>query len=436
MRSVIIRKGVIEMKQRVIFHVDVNSAFLSWEAAYRIQHLSGTIDLRDIPSAVGGDMSKRHGIILAKSIPAKKYKIQTGESIRDALKKCKNLVLVPPNYELYEKNSKYFMKILREYTDIVEQYSIDEAFMDMTGTESLFGKPIIVATAIKDRIFKELGFSVNIGISNNKLLAKMAGDFKKPNLVHTLYPDEIQNKMWPLPVRDLFFVGRASEEKLHKLGIQSIGELANTDVNILKTHLKKHGEVIWNFANGRDVTIVETMPEANKGYGNSTTIAFDVCDANTAKMVLLSLAETVSRRLRSDNVRIEVIAISIRNFELSNASHQCVLPYATNITNEIHETACKLFDELWNGTPIRHLGVHTSRISNNGNTRQLSLFDLGKVDYEKLERLDMAIDDIRKRYGIDAVQRATFLRSSKIDHMGGGISREKRTVDYSKEKVQ
>lgn len=422
------------MSGRVVFHIDVNSAFLSWEAVYRVRHLGGKPDLRTIPSAVGGDISKRHGIILAKSIPARKYNIQTGEPVTEALRKCPGLAVVPPNYELYEKCSKAFMAVLRKYSDKVEQYSIDEAFMDMTGTESLFGAPVVAANTIKDEIYQTLGFTVNVGVSSNKLLAKMAGDFKKPNLVHTLFPEEIERKMWPLPVGDLFFVGSASERKLHSLGIQTIGELAKADINMLRTVLKKHGEVIWNFANGRDVSMVEPIPMDNKGYGNSTTISFDVTDAQTAKMVLLSLVETVGRRLRRDDARIEVVSISIRFYDLSYVSHQSVLKSATNITKEIYDTACRLFDELWDGTPIRHLGVHTSRVTKNGNARQLTLFD--NTDYEKLEKLDQAIDSIRKRFGADAIQRASFLKQDKIDHMNGGISREKRSVDYRNEKVR
>lgn len=421
------------MSRKVIFHIDVNSAFLSWEAVYRICHLGGKLDLRTIPSAVGGDIAKRHGIILAKSIPAKKYGIHTGEPVTDALRKCPGLVLVPPNYELYEKSSKAFMEILRKYSDRVEQYSIDEAFMDMTGTEKLFGSPVIAANAIKDEIYQTLGFTVNVGVAENKLLAKMAGDFKKPNLVHTLFKEEIEKKMWPLPVRELFFVGGASEKKLQTLGIRTIGELAKADVNVLRSILKKHGEVIWNFANGRDVSVVEGVPADNKGYGNSTTIAFDVTDAGTARMILLSLAETVGRRLRKDGVQIEVVAVSIRFSDFTGVSHQRVLDVATNITKEIHDAACRLFDELWDGTPIRQMGVHTGRVTQSGSSRQLSLFD--DIDYEKLEKLDKAVDSIRERFGADAVQRASFLKQNRIDHMNGGVSREKRTVDYKNEKV-
>lgn len=411
------------MFEKIIFHVDVNSAFLCWEAVYRMKILGETLDLREIPSAVGGDAEKRHGIILAKSQPAKQYKIQTGESIREALNKCPDLKLVKPHYDLYEKSSKAFIEILKEYSSCVEQYSVDEAYCDMTGSEYLFGTPVVAATMIKDRIHRELGFTVNIGISNNKLLAKMAGDFKKPNLVHTLFPNEIE-KMWRLPVSELFYVGRATTKSLLKLGIQTIGELAKADVNMLRAHLKSHGEVIWCFANGIDVSVVEPLPPANKGYGNSTTIAFDVESAAVAKLVLLSLAETVCTRLRKDNMIASVISVSIVDFEFRYISHQVTLFTATNITNEVHQAACRLFDELWDGTPIRKLGIHTSRVLENDHVRQLDLFTMDK--YEKYEKLDRAIDNIRFRYGENAVMRAAYLNGLRqIDHMSGGISKEK-----------
>lgn len=420
------------MSRRVIFHIDVNSAFLSWEAVYRIHHLGGKLDLRDIPSAVGGDISKRHGIILAKSIPAKKYNIKTGEPVTDALHKCPDLVLVPPNYNLYQKSSKAFLEILKDYSPSVEQYSIDESYLDMTGTESLFGEPEYVANEIRKRVYKELGFTVNVGVSNNKVLAKMASDFRKPNLVHTLWIDEIKEKMWPLPVSELFFIGRATTRKLYGIGIKTIGELAQTDLSIIKSHFGKHGEVIWSFANGIDFSSVEPIPPPQKGYGNSTTIAFDVADRETAHLVLLSLAETVSVRLRDDDVKIKVISVGIRDYNLEYYSHQKKLKSATNITREIYESACQVFDEMWDKIPIRHLGIHTSQVVTE-ETRQLNLFD--DMDYEKQERLDRAIDDIRKRFGTDSVIRASFAKSDRIDHMSGGISREKRTVNYDKQNI-
>ncbi|MDR0948215.1 MAG: DNA polymerase IV [Lachnospiraceae bacterium] len=419
--------------ERVIFHIDVNSAFLSWEAAYRIRHLGAKLDLRNIPSAVGGDKATRHGIILAKSTPAKKYHIMTGEAIADALKKCPDLVVVPPNYALYEKNSKAFIEILRNYTDVVEQYSVDEAFCDMTGTQALFGSPVIAATTIKDRIRDELGFTVNVGISSNKLLAKMASDFQKPDKVHTLFPEEISRKLWPLPVSDLFFVGRATEKKLYTLGIHTIGELADTRIEVLRAHFNKHGEVIHNFAWGRDVSLVESQAPAAKGYGNSITIAFDVCDASTAKMVLLSLCETIATRLRKHEVKAGLLSIYIRNFEFFSASHQKVLPSATNITVELHQAASELFDELWDGSPIRLLGVQASRITSGEQGRQLSLFET--PDYERLERLEATSDKIRTKFGNDAVQRASFLHNKTVDHMSGGVKKDKINVDYKKQNL-
>ena len=401
------------MDDRVIFHIDVNSAFLSWEAVHRLQDLGEELDLRTIPSAVGGDMSKRHGVILAKSIPAKKYNVRTGEPIVDALRKCPNLTLVSPNRELYARNSAAFMEILRRYSDTVEQYSIDEAFADMTGTEGLFGSPIEAAHRLKDEIRDTLGFTVNVGISSNKLLAKMAGEFEKPDKVHTLFPDEIQEKLWPLPVGELFSVGGASEQKLKRLGIMTIGDLAQADLGTLQATLKKHGEAIWNYANGRDFSLVEAERADNKGYGNSVTLSYDVTRAEEAKQVLLSLAETVGRRLRRDGAWIEVVSVTLRFFDLTNASHQCVLEHATNITDEIYQAACRLFDEFWDRTPIRLIGIQTGKVTKEGDNRQLSLFD--DTDYEKLERLDRAMDSIREKFGADAVRRASFLQKDRPD---------------------
>lgn len=412
----------------VMFHIDVNAAFLSWEAVYRLYHKGGTVDLREIPSAVAGDASLRHGIILAKSIPAKRYGIQTGESIPEAKRKCPNLVLAAPNYNLYERCSAALMEILREYSDTVEQYSIDEAFVDMTQTCHLFGEPEQTAEMIKDRIHHELGFTVNIGVSENKLLAKMASDFRKPDKVHTLWKSEIQRKMWPLSVSELFFVGRATARKLFSVVIRTIGELAQADPAYIKSILKKQGEIVWAFANGLDSSPVLKDAPANKGYGNSTTIPFDVTDAPTAKKVLLALSETVAARLRADGVQIGVIAVGIKDTDFSYRSHQRTLTFSTNITLEIYQAACGLFDEFWDKTPIRHLGVHTSGVCRENFTRQMSLFD--EADYEKLARMDAAADAVRERFGADALMRAAFL-NQPIDHMSGGISREKREADYS-----
>lgn len=400
------------MEKKIIFHIDVNSAFLSWEAVYREKFQNENIDLRDISSAIGGDIESRHGIILAKSMLAKRYGVVTGESIIEAKRKCPELLIVSPNHNFYREQSKKFINILKEYSPDVEQYSIDEAFVDMTGTKMLFGEPIEAAHLIKDRIKKELGFTVNVGISSNKLLAKMASDFQKPDMVHTLFPDEIEEKMWVLPVSDLFFVGKSTSEKLLKLGIHTIGELANTDIDIIEANLKKQGKIIWEFANGIDFSIVQTEPTKNKGYGNSTTIGYDVTDADTAKLFLLTLSETVAARLRKDNVKIETVSVTIKDNNLKSVSHQKILEAPTNITNEIYSIACELFNELWDNTPIRLLGIQTSKINDKSDSmRQMSLFD--NTNYEKLEKLDEAIDKIRGKYGKDYVKRARLVSNAR-----------------------
>ncbi len=425
--------------ERTIFHVDVNSAFLSWEACYRLNHLGGSLDLRLIPSAVCGDIHMRRGIVLAKSIPAKKFGIQTGMTVVEARQRCPELYMAPPNYTLYQKCSRALLDLLHEYTPVIEVFSIDEAFMDMTETLGLYGSAKETACRIKDRIREELGFTVNIGVGPNKLLAKVAGELRKPDLVHTLFQEEIPEKMWPLPVGELFFCGRASVRKLNMLGIHTIGELAAADPALLRQHLHKHGETLWAYANGIDGSEVAAELPPQKGYGNSTTISFDVDDVLTARKVLLALTETVSSRLRSAGVKAEVISVGIKSYDLSYASHQMILHNPTNITVELYQYACQLFEELWDHkTPIRHLGIHTSRLHNAQLMRQLDLFDIR--DYEKLERLDQAVDEIRRKFGIDAVKRAVFLDSGDgkrpVDHLEGGISREKRTVDYAQLKIE
>lgn len=448
--------------ERIIFHIDVNSAFLSWEACYRIHHLGGTLDLRTIPSAVGGDQSKRHGIILTKSIPAKKYHIKTGEPIVDARRKCPELVIVPPNYTLYSHASRAMIEILQEYTDTIEKYSIDEAFLDMTSALSdrirafdairlpaeidatwqseLEHRAVLLAWQLKERIREELGFTVNVGISSNKLLAKIASDFRKPDQVHTLWPSEIEQKMWPLPVEDLFYVGYATAPKLHRLGIHTIGALAQFDPDMLYHRMKSHGLLVRQFACGIDDSpvIPQLMEAPPKGYGNSCTTIHDVTDRQEAYWHLLSLAETVSQRIRADEVRVSCVDISIRDSELRFYGHQKQLRSPTDLTLEIYDAACRCFDELWTGYPIRHLGLHTSKVSHAAG-RQVDLFD--RYDYGKLRQAEHAVDEIRTRYGNDAIKRARFVSAPgredphAIDHMNGGISRERRTGDYRQEQI-
>ena len=415
------------MADRVIFHVDANSAFLSWTAAYRVKVLGETEDLREVPSVVAGDKESRHSIILAKSGPAKKYGIQTGEPLFQALEKCPDLVVVQPDYALYVEASRHFVAMLREFSPAVEQYSIDEAWVDMTGTRRIHGDPRVAAEKMRLRIWEELGFTVNIGISSNKLLAKMAGDFEKPNKVHTLFPEEMETKFWPLPVRDLFLVGQATERKLKLLGIYTIGELAKADVKTLQRRLGKHGETIWHFANGRNADLVTPEPSENKGYGNSITTAKDVITHAQAHQVLLSLCETVAMRMRKDGQCGRCISVHLRTFEFLHCSHQMLLHGATNMTETLFQAVCQVFDEVWDGqTPLRQLGVQVTRLSKEP-YQQYDLFSgISPAQYERKLRLDETVDALRDKFGEDIIRRAKFAQDA-AGHMTGGLDRARRT---------
>lgn len=394
------------MPNTIIFHVDVNSAFLSFEAHHRLHVLNESQDIRLIPSIIGGDRQKRHGVVLAKSTPAKKYGIQTGEPIVNALRKCPTLKIYEAHHSLYVEYSEKLMNLLREYAPSVEPYSIDEAFLDMTGTELIYGDPVVFAHTLKDMIYDKLGFTVNIGISENRLLAKMASDFQKPNRVHTLFLSEIKDKMWPLPVNELFYVGHSTLQRLKILGIHTIGDLAVMDEQLLIRHLGKHGKVIHEFANGIDTSLTNRKTEANKGYGNEITLPYDVTDAQIAKTVLLSLSETVAARIRADKALIGVVCVSITDCSFHSTRRQITLPTHTDVTETIYTNASNLFDELWNHEPIRLLGVHTSKASFDA-CQQYNLFDSNTT--EKYQKLDSALDEIRQKFGSDSIKRACFI---------------------------
>lgn len=395
-------------KKPIIFHIDVNSAYLSWEAAYRIQVLGEETDIRTIPAVIGGSEADRHGIVLAKSTPAKRYGIQTGEPLAQARRKCPNLTVVAPTHSVYADSSRRFVSFLEQYTPDVDPYSIDEVFCDFTGMEHLYGPPVVWARKLADMIRDTLGFTVNIGISTNRLLAKMASDFEKPDRVHTLFPEEIPSKMWPLDIRDLFFVGKASEQKLRTLGIRSIGDLARADRNFIVYHLKKHGETIWDFSHGIDNgSITKEATPQNKGFSNAITLSYDVTDPDTAHMILLSLCETVGARIRAEHAFVSVVGVSFTDCDFRHFSHQKALLSSTDVTYQIYETALALFDDFWHGTPIRLLSVFTSKATED-QSFQYNLFEADK--YERLSKLDKAIDSIRGKYGKDAVKRACFVQ--------------------------
>lgn len=390
--------------KRIIFHVDVNSAFLSWEAAYRVQ--MGEEDLRLIPSAIGGDREKRTGVILAKSIPAKKYGIKTGEPVAMALRKCPRLYLARPNFKLYKKYSDAFVEICRRYAPVVEKYSIDECFLDMTGTEYIYPDLINTAYDIKNNIKNTLGFTVNIGVGSNKLLAKMASDFEKPDKVHTLFEDEIKEKMWHLPIRELFTVGHSTAEKLQKSYISTIGDLARADLKRIQILVgNKLGETIHAYANGRDDSAVLSRPDEAKGYSISTTLEEDITTLEYAKKVLLALADSVSARLRADGAQAYCVAVTIRGNDFKDKSHQRKLSEPTDVTLEIFKIAVSLFSELWDKhTPLRLVGIALTNVTRDSGG-QTSFFE--NKEKEKHKKIDRAVDGIRGRFGSDTIVRGS-----------------------------
>lgn len=425
---------------RYVFHVDANSAFLSWSASYRVNVLGESGDLRLVPSIVGGDQEKRHGIVLAKSIPAKRYGIHTGEAVVTARQKCPCLKVIPPDYGLYVKASRAFLRKIRQYCDKVIPFSIDEAWAVFDGFEELYGHGQMVGLAdrLRREIREELGFTVNIGVSTNFLLSKMAGEFSKPDRVHTLFPEEIEEKLWPLPVSELFFVGKATASKLHRLGILTVGELAAADEALIRAHLKLPGKIIQGYARGGDLEPYLFTHDVNKGYGNSMTAPVDVETEGYGVHLLLSLCETVGSRLREDNVTAGTLSVHITTNEFEHYSRQMQLSSATNVTEELYRAACLVLGRLWDKrTPIRQLGVHASGVCQDAG-RQYNLFDLQRPD--RLEALDRTVDAIRRRYGEDSVKRACFLKSN-IPHMGGGLDRERRSgvtvgIDVEKERTR
>lgn len=396
---------------RLIFHVDANSAFLSWEATRRVAR--GEPDIRLIPSAISGDPERRTGVILAKSIPAKKFGIKTGEPVAMALRKCPDLFLARPDFELYERSSKAFMDICREYAPVVEKVSIDECFLDMSGTHRIYPDPVAIAHIIKNRIRDELGFTVNVGIGNCKLLAKMASDFEKPDKVHTLYQTEIRQKMWPLPVGDLFSVGGATADKLRKAKIMTIGDLATAELaRVQKIVGVKGGKMIHDYANGIDPSPVLSEPEEAKGYSISTTLEEDVRKAEQAHAVLLALADSVTARIRADGAKAYCVAVTIRSNDFKNRSHQRSLHNPTDISKEVYQISKELFGELWDGvTPLRLFGIALTNITRE-ETAQLSLFP--DENRDKARRLDKAYDAINSKFGAATIMRGSSMQS-KVD---------------------
>ena len=395
---------------RIIFHIDVNNAFLSWTAVKLLKE-GYQIDIRTIPSIIGGDESKRHGIVLAKSPVAKKYGIKTAETIYSARKKCPGLKIYPPDHNCYCEMSKKLFRYLAQYSPNMEQLSIDECFLDMSNTNYLYDNLIDLAYKIKNEIYTKFGFTVNIGIANNKLCAKMASDFEKPNKVHTLFAEEVKDKIWPLGVNELFMVGKKTSYKLELLGIKTIGDLARTDVKFLTKHFKSYGLVMWEYANGIDNSKVINEYDANKCISVSETFEVDVDNINRLKKTLLEQTEKVTQLLRKQNCYTSTVAVTIKTYDFKSFSKQMKLTNATDITSEIYKNVVNLFDNFWDGTKIRNIGVRLSNFTDHCD-RQLSLFEsYNEVDH----KLQKTLDNIKDKFGTNILIPASLLKDNRED---------------------
>ena len=392
--------------ERVIFHIDVNNAFLSWTAVKLLKN-GYKIDIRTIPSVIGGDEEKRHGIVLAKSPVAKKYGIVTAETLYQARKKCPGLKVYPPDYNYYVEMSKKMFEYISQYSPDVEKFSIDECFVDMSGTHYLYGNLVDLAYKIKDEIHEKFGFTVNIGIGNNKLCAKMASDFEKPDKVHTLFNNEIEEKMWPLPINDLLFVGRKTSEKIEKMGFHTIGDVARANPQIFIKAFKSYGVEIWNRANGIDDSIVDSSTRENKSISVSWTLEKDSDDIDTIKKVLLKQTDEVGRNLRRQKMYATVVAVTFKTYDFVSFSKQCSLPNPIKSNDEIYAAVLDILYKAWNFEKIRNIGIRLSNLTKN-KIVQSDIFGADNKSEEK-EKVQTALDKIKDKYGTDIINPASLL---------------------------
>ena len=388
--------------EKQILHVDVNNAFLSWTAVEMLKNGSD-IDIRQIPAIIGGDETKRSGIVLAKSMKAKECGIKTAQTIYQARAKCPGLKIYPSNFKIYKQYSNKLYELLLQYTDKIERFSIDECFLDMTNylmQDKLENK----AKEISRRVKEELGFTVNIGIAPNKLLAKMASDFTKPDRIHTLYKEEIPTKMWPLPVSELFMLGKRTVPKLYNMQIRTIGDLAKTSKETLSKKFGKHGIQMWEYANGIDNSEVQYKKEKPKGIGNSITLPENAEQIEKLEEILLALAEQVTYRLRKYDLLAKTVNVQLRTNNFEDTSHQGKLDNPTATTKEIYEKAKKLLNQMYHKPmKIRLIGLRVDNLIEKENM-QISLFQEPKND--KQEKLDKVVDELKNKYGYNKITRA------------------------------
>lgn len=394
----------------IIMHIDVNNAFLSWTAVDLLNN-GYNLDIRNIPSIIGGDESKRHGIVLAKSPVAKRYGIKTAETIREAKRKCNNLKIYSPNYTLYKNMSNSLFKLIYNYTPDIEKLSIDECFIDYTKIKNLYGDPIKFAYKLKKEIKEKLGFTVNIGIANNKLCAKMASDFTKPDRVHTLFDDEIVSKMYPLNIEELYGVGKSTSKKLRELNINTIGDLANADYNMLYKYFKNQTYRLIMSAKGIDDSLVKTKRDEAEGISNSITTIYNLNNLNDIYKTLYPLVEKVSITLRKKEKYALLVGVTLKDKNFKTYSHQRKLKNPTSNTDEIFSVAKELVKELWDGEGVRLVGVSLGKLTNS-KSFQLSIFEDVK-DVEKFDELDKVVDKLKETYGSNIILKASQIKNEK-----------------------
>ena len=403
------------MAERIIFHIDVNNAFLSWTAVQLLEE-GYNIDIRKIPAIIAGDESKRHGIVLAKSPIAKKYGIVTAETIYQAKMKCPNLKIFSPNHEIYQRKSKQLMDYLKTFTPIMEQFSIDECFLDMTGTKYLYANYLELAYKIKDEIREKFGFTVNVGIGNNKLCAKMASDFEKPDKVHTLLRSEIKEKLWPLPVNDLFMCGKKTSIELNKMNIYTIKDLAEFDFQKLEKKFKSQAKYLKQAAWGIDESKVEERKDKRQSISTTRTLPHDEENREKLKEVLFVQTEDVCRQLREKNLYASTIAIIYKDKYFKSTTVQEQLENVTDNTKEILKKINSLFEKSYNNIPVRLIGVRLANLTEFKNT-QVSLFDIESDDNSKEESIQKTIDKINKKFGSSLIMPASIKKLQKNEEI-------------------
>ena len=397
------------IEKRIIFHIDVNNAFLSWSAV-KLLNSGYKVDIRKIPSIIGGDESKRRGIVLAKSPIAKKYGIKTAETLYSARKKCPKLKVFSPDYEWYYKQSRLFHNYLKQYSPNILKYSVDEAFIDFTGTKYMYNDYTKLAYKIKDDIKSKFGFTVNVGIANNMLCAKMASDFQKPDRVHTLFRDEVKTKMWPLPIEDLFMVGKSSSKILRTIGINTIGDLANCDIRILKKHFKNQAQFLLDSANGIDYSKVEKSISKTESISTTETLIKDISDKEELKDILFRQTDDVSRQLRKKEKYCNVVAIIYKNNNFESYTKQIKLDNATNDTNEIYIVVLHLLNISFRGEPIRLIGVRLADLSSD-RVEQISLFDKEIKKDSTSADFQKVVDSLNSKFGSNSVIPASMKKN-------------------------